>query len=256
MFTASHQSSVADVLRICTLTDSLGVDLLAIEDHLLGSSGDTSANQFECWSLLGALAVETHSALLTAMVTPAPLRPAPTLAKAAVTVDHLSEGRLLMGLGTGWLAQEFELLGLSMATYEERLSHVAETVATCREIWESAEFGPAPVGKHSIPILLGGRGDGLLRLVADIGDVWNAEGPVATWADLNERLSQLCVEIGRPPDDVLRTVVIPATEASRAGDYRAAGADVVVLAVEKRSPDAAIVDAVTEAIEVVSRATT
>jgi alkanesulfonate monooxygenase SsuD/methylene tetrahydromethanopterin reductase-like flavin-dependent oxidoreductase (luciferase family) len=239
VFAASNLSTIENVIRICESADSVGVDLLAIEDHLLSCSGDTAGDQYECWSLLSLIAAKTTTATISALVSPVGFRSPAVTAKAAVTLDHISCGRFVLGLGAGWFTEEFAEFGLAFPPYDTRITQLAETVGCCRSVWSSARYGPKPVD-GDIPVLIGGAGDKMLSLVAHVGDAWNAEGPIQAWTEQNAAISRTCEKIQRDPNSIIRTVSIPASNAAEAPRYRRAGADLVILCVDRGIESAAL----------------
>jgi alkanesulfonate monooxygenase SsuD/methylene tetrahydromethanopterin reductase-like flavin-dependent oxidoreductase (luciferase family) len=253
IFTASQESTVEDLLRICRCADQVGVDLITIEDHLLSSSGDLTGAQYECWALLSLLAASTTTASIGALVSPVGFRPAGLTAKAAVTLDHISHGRFVLGLGTGWFAAEHREFGFPFPAYSERLDTMAATVRRCREVWSSDRYQPRPV-QGDLPVLLGGVGDKMLEAAARLADAWNAEGPIETWSERNAALTRICRSLGRDPGSIVRTVAISAADARDAVSYREAGADIVLLCIDRGTETGELEALLTGAIAAVSPA--
>lgn len=164
---------------------------------------------------LAALARVTTTVRLGTLVLCTPFRPATVLAKILASLDVMSAGRLTVGLGTGWFDEEFNSARIPFGTPGERLAGLTAAVATLRSVWSGAADAPpcrpAPLQRPGPPVVLGGRGDRLLALVARAADGWNAQG----WADDPEKssfdagsteLDRACEAVGRDPATVLRSV--------------------------------------------------
>jgi alkanesulfonate monooxygenase SsuD/methylene tetrahydromethanopterin reductase-like flavin-dependent oxidoreductase (luciferase family) len=200
------------------LAEELGFDAVSFGDHPL---------VFDCWIWLAAVATVTRRIRLGPGVACAPYRPPVATARLASDLDHLSDGRLVLGLGSGWFGPEFAALGLPFPAPGERGAMLAEALAVITGVW-----GPGPFsfqGRHYTiadvhitpprqrprpPMLIAGGGERVtLRLVAEYGDACNigavgpsggADTPAAVAAKL-AALRRHCEAIGRPFDDILRT---------------------------------------------------
>lgn len=161
---------------------------------------------------LAALARETTRVALGTLVLCCQLRPPAVLAKALATIDVISGGRLVAGVGAGWNEPEFELAGIPFERPGVRLRQLAEAIDTLRAVWTGAPGAPrcrpAPVQRPHPPIWVGGKGDRLLELVARHADGWNT-----AWAwtpeEYGERLAVLeraCEAVGRDPSTVDRSL--------------------------------------------------
>ncbi|WP_033222059.1 LLM class flavin-dependent oxidoreductase [Kitasatospora phosalacinea] len=208
-------------------------------DHLMPVVGPKDGDVLEGWTLLSALAARTRRLRLGLLVTANPLRHPALLGKMATTVDVLSGGRLVMGLGVGGTHQpagaggiagenpavaEYAGYGLSLVPPGEGIARLAETVEVLRGMWSGGEFDfagrwttlsgnrnhPGPVQRPGPPILIGGWGTRLLRLVAERADIWNVPGPphntVAAVAERARVLDAHCAAIGRDPATLTRSV--------------------------------------------------
>jgi alkanesulfonate monooxygenase SsuD/methylene tetrahydromethanopterin reductase-like flavin-dependent oxidoreductase (luciferase family) len=202
--------------------EEAGADDLWIDDHLLCDEGDPDDPKLEGWSTLAAVAAVTNRARLGLLVAANTVRNPGLTAKLATTVDHVSGGRSILGLGGGWFAGEHEAFGFREfgAGFGERLDRLAEAVPLIRALLDGervdhqgrfyrlrdALCAPRPLQDH-LPLLIGGSGPTKTQpLVARHADLWNAIGSpeslVATDAILRER----CAEVGRDPADIERTV--------------------------------------------------
>ncbi|MES1239808.1 MAG: LLM class flavin-dependent oxidoreductase, partial [Chloroflexota bacterium] len=168
-----------------------GFDDLWIDDHLLSDEGAWQDPKLEGWSTLAAIAAVTTRPRLGLMVAANTFRNPGLTAKLATTLDHLGDGRAILGLGAGWFAREHEAFGLDFGSgFGERLDRLAEAVPLIRRLLdgervthegrfyrlEDALCAPRPVQPH-LPILIGGSGPTkTLPLIARSGDLWNAYG--------------------------------------------------------------------------------
>ena len=217
-------STVVDCAR---RAEDLGFDSLWLADHLFceitpwgGPPGRYDA--FDPIVVLGALARATHRARLGILVLCVPLRPVTVLAKALATLDVLTGGRLVVGVGAGWYEPEFAAAGVAFERPGARLAHLAEACEVLRGMFGGGPFTfagghvratearclPRPVQRPAPPIWVGGKGDRLLDVVARHGDGWNT---VWAWtpAAYRDRLSTLeaaCARAGRDPATVTRSL--------------------------------------------------
>jgi probable F420-dependent oxidoreductase len=184
----------ADVVEIVELAEGLGFDEVAVGEHLLISERlDTKAGRYrwpmdaswpEPFLVLAALASRTRRIRLVTDVVIAPLRPAVVLAKMAATLDVISEGRLELGVGTGWQEHEYAAVGVP---FKGRTRRLEETVAACRALWsggpvslasdsvsfEAAWSCPFPIQPGGPPVFIaGGASEAVAERVAHFGDGW------------------------------------------------------------------------------------
>jgi F420-dependent oxidoreductase-like protein len=201
--------------------EAAGADDLWIDDHLLSDEGDADDAKLEGWSTLAAVAAVTSRARLGLLVAANTFRNPGLTAKLAVTLDHISGGRAILGLGGGWFADEHEAFGLDFGSgFGERLDRLGESVAVVRRLLDGERFShqgrfytlrdalaaPRPVQPH-LPILIGGSGPTkTLPIVARHADLWNAYGSPESIAASDAILREHCAAIGRDPDEIERTV--------------------------------------------------
>jgi probable F420-dependent oxidoreductase len=209
--------------------EALGVDTLWNWDHFfppLGSPPETG--HYEAWTMLTAMATLTRRVEVGCLVTCVHYRNPALLANMAKTLDHISHGRLILGLGAGWFEPDFQEYGYHFAPAGERLRVLETTVPFIRQRWE-AEW-PRPV-RSPIPILIGGDGERVtLRIVAQYADLWNGGRSPEDYKRKSALLDTWCGQVGRPPEAIERTVTVygnptPATF----DDYVAAGAQHIIL---------------------------
>ncbi|HEY7939119.1 MAG TPA: LLM class F420-dependent oxidoreductase [Acidimicrobiales bacterium] len=206
--------------------DALGVDSIWVWDHFFPLYGDPDAAHFEAYTLLAAMAVDTSHAQLGALVTCNSYRNPNLLADMSRTIDHLSGGRFVLGIGSGWFERDYTEFGYEFGTGPSRLKVLAASLPVIKE--RLAELAPPPVGK--LPILVGGAGEQVtLRLVAEHADAWNTFGPADSYASKNAILDEWCAKVGRDPGEIERTIAISAGEVDAWESFVEAGATHLIL---------------------------
>ncbi len=206
-----------------TWLERLGFDSLWLADHYVPPF-KLDGPIFEPWTLLAGLALVTERVRLGVLVSCNTFRHPPLVAKEAVTVDHISNGRLEFGLGAGWFVPEHEMFGIPYPSNAELVGRFREAVEICHQLFtqdittyegeyyqiREAPFRPAPV-QERIPFTLGAHGPRMMRIVARYGDRWNSIGTLAEMAERNRTLDEACAEVGRDPDAILRShLYVPA----------------------------------------------
>lgn len=200
------------------IADEAGFDHLWPFDHLIALGADPAQPIFDGWTILGAVAESTTRARIGLNVTGNLYRHPGLLAKIAVTVDHLSRGRLEFGIGAAWNEPEFKMHGLPFPSAADRLRMLDESVQALKLLWTEprATFAgrfyqlteaiaePKPVQKPHPPIWIGGSGPKrTLRVVARHADVWNSSsGPADEMKALLGILHEHCAKVGRDPGTI------------------------------------------------------
>jgi F420-dependent oxidoreductase-like protein len=230
------------VREACLAAEEAGFDSLWIDDHLLSDEGDWRSPKLEGWSVLAALAAVTSRPRLGLLVGANTFRSPGLVAKLATTLDHLSGGRAVLGLGGGWFQREHEAFGIDFgAGFGERLDRLDEAVSIIRRLLDGervthdgrfyrladALCEPRPV-QARLPILIGGSGPRkTLATTARYGDLWNGYGDPDRIGAVSETLRLRCAEVGRPFEEIERTatmdVLVRKDEATARRDW----ADVV-----------------------------
>jgi len=201
--------------------EAAGFDDLWIDDHLLSDEGDWQDPKLEGWTTLAAVAAVTERARVGHMVSANTLRNPGLTAKMATTIDHVSAGRAILGIGAGWFEREHEAFGFDFGSgFGERLDRLAEAVPLLRRLldgetithdgrfysFHDAVCAPHPVQAH-LPILIGGSGPKkTLPLVARYADLWNAYGTPDEVAAADAILRGACEAAGRNEREIERTV--------------------------------------------------
>ncbi|BBX33193.1 LLM class F420-dependent oxidoreductase [Mycolicibacterium mageritense] len=192
-------SHIRDAVRRC---EDLGVDIAFNWDHFFPLYGDPDSAHYECWTMLGAWAEQTSRIEIGALVSCNSYRNPELLADMARTVDHISAGRLILGIGSGWKQKDYDEYGYEFGTAGSRLDDLAEALPRIRS--RLAKLNPAPT--RDIPILVGGQGERkTLRLVAEHADIWHAFVDRNTYPGKATVLSEHCAAVGREPGTVERS---------------------------------------------------
>jgi F420-dependent oxidoreductase-like protein len=208
------------MFRTAREAEQIGFDSIWVADHLQPSG----ATYFECWTTVAALARETHSVTIGQMATCVAFRSPALLAKIAASVDQMSQGRLIVGLGAGWAESEHVAYGFDYGpTNGYRLERLREAVEVLEVMWsdedpsysgdiytvDHAMNQPKPWQKPRPPIWIAGGGEQVtLRLVAKYADGCNVFGRPATVARKLAVLREHCAEIGRDYDSIAKSTVV------------------------------------------------
>jgi probable F420-dependent oxidoreductase len=222
-----QQTTVTEYRRAWQAAERLGVATIWTWDHFFPLYGDRDGPHLEGWSLLAAMAVDTSTARFGALVTCNAYRNPDLLADMARTVNELSGGRLILGIGSGWFQRDFDEYGYEFGTAASRLAALGEGLPRIRA--RLARLNPPAT---DLPILIGGGGEKVtLRLVAEHADLWNTFGPAASYDRKNRILDQWCERVGRDPKAIERTVSVDAGGLDQVEDLLAAGAEHVIVEV-------------------------
>jgi alkanesulfonate monooxygenase SsuD/methylene tetrahydromethanopterin reductase-like flavin-dependent oxidoreductase (luciferase family) len=217
--------------------EELGFDHLWVADHSADTRTDPSGGYpnldgtwFDGWTVLAVMAQQTTRIRIGTLVSNPVLRPPALLAKEALTVDHLSEGRLELGIGTGIEPLDHASMGLEYWPPQERVARFSEYVEVVDGLLRGpsrayafegryyrtheAAMGPPPVQRPRPPITVGAQSPTALRVAAQRADCWNTAGPLGAGADRilestrqqNERLDEMCVAFGREPAELRRSL--------------------------------------------------
>jgi len=237
VITLQHLSWKQEIAR-WKLIEALGFDSVWVADHFVNYF-QPNAPWFEAWTLLAALACQTNRIRIGTLVTSMPLRNPAVLARQALTVDHISNGRLELGLGAGASGETdpvYSMTGIEDWGPPERVARFREVVeitdqclrnrvTTYRGRYyqlKNTAMAPAPIQKPRPPITIGAMGPSMLKIVARYADTWNSFG--GEWGasldvmlkntqQRNEMLDEYCQKIGRDPKTLRRSLLIFGCEA-------------------------------------------
>lgn len=255
-----------EIVEFWEWVESLGYDSLWMTDHILSERYDTSSGStqpadpeslppvtpmMEAWTLLGATASRTKRLTVGTLVSPITFRYPAMLIKQAITVDQITGGRFILGIGAGYTEREHRAWGLPYPPARQRVEMMRETIEMLRALesneyttWngihyqlDNAPFEPRPVNGR-LPLMIGATRPTMLRITAEYADYYNVAGSYNFVRDRFAELDGFCQEIGRDPSEISRTVgvfyapVDPLSSVDRAlhvlERYREAGAQEVV----------------------------
>jgi probable F420-dependent oxidoreductase len=223
-----QHSTYAQFAEAVQEAEALGADTIWNWDHFYPLYGEADGPHFEGWTLLTAMATLTKRAEVGCLVTCNSYRNANLLADMARTVDHISSGRLILGIGAGWFERDYQEYGYEFGTAPDRLRALRESLPVIKARWE--KLNPPPTRK--IPILIGGGGEKVtLKLAAQYADTWHGFGPLENFKRKSEILDNWCREVGRDPAEIERSISPGREEGENYDAYLAAGATHFILGV-------------------------
>lgn len=257
----SAQQSWQSIVEVTQHAERTGWDGVYFWDHFMGDGagfGPASTPTLEATAVLSALGALTERLRIGSLVFANTFRHPAVLANWAATMDHVTNGRLLVGLGTGWQQNEHEQYGLDLSGAGKRVEMLEEACQVITGLWEQpvssfagrhyqlsqAICEPKPVQEH-LPLLIGGKGNKMLGLVARYADEWNMWGLSGVISERSQVLDAKCLEIGRDPSTIQRSaqaLVMVTNDARAAAEF-----------VQRSAPRAAIAGPVEVFAEQVQR---
>ncbi|CAB4938107.1 unannotated protein [freshwater metagenome] len=188
--------------------EELGVDTIFTWDHFFPLYGPPDGEHFECLTTLTALAAATSRAQIGALVVCNSYRNPELLADAHRTIDHVSSGRTILGIGAGWFERDYDEYGYAFGTAPDRLRALARDLPRIRTRLD--RLNPGPIGP--MPILIGGSGPKVtLRLVAEHAQMWHSFGDADTYRAKAALLAEHCERVGRDPAEIEHTWGVAST---------------------------------------------
>ncbi|GJF11492.1 LLM class F420-dependent oxidoreductase [Mycolicibacterium cyprinidarum] len=231
-----HTSQYRHLRDAVLRCEDLGVDVVFNWDHFFPLYGDPDGAHYECWTMLGAWAEQTSRIEIGALVSCNSYRNPELLADMARTVDHISDGRLILGIGSGWKKKDYDEYGYDFGTAGSRLDDLAEAMPRIEA--RLGALNPQPT--RDIPILIGGGGERkTLRLVAQYADVWHSFSDRDSYPRKAEILARHCADVGRDPAVIERAAEAKATSEDSLSDNAEAlaGLGVTMLTSGVNGPD-------------------
>ena len=210
-----------EVLALARHVETTGWDGLWYADHFMPNAADTTAPWPEAWTTLSAIGAMVPRLRIGTLVTGNTYRHPAVLAKMAATLDHITAGRVVLGLGSGWQENEHQQYGLPFYTVAERLQRLDEACAVIKALYtqtsanfdgrfyqlKNASLEPKPV-QQPLPLLIGGGGEQVtLKITAKWADEWNVWGTPATLKQKMAILDGHCRAMGRDPKSIKRSAV-------------------------------------------------
>jgi len=243
LFLSQANRSWDEVLESFQLAEELGFDHAWLVDHLLDTDGPPSHPCHEAWTLLAAIAARTERIRLGVLVTSNTFRHPSILAKEAVTVDHISRGRLILGLGAGWHEDEHRRFGIGLPPPAERVDRLEEAILVINSLMtterttfhgrhyrlDDAPLEPRPLQQPRIPLLIAAHRPRMIRLAARYADQWDTFPAIAGTAtdgvtdsieDRVRRFDAAAIEAGRDPAGIRRSIWAERSVASDEAAYR------------------------------------
>lgn len=224
---AQHQLSWSQLRKRVQFAEEVGFDGAWLFDHFKPLYGDPGGPCLEGWTLLAGLAAQTSRIRLGTLVSGMTYRHPSVLASEAVTVDHISNGRLELGLGAAWNEPEHREFGIAFPPIKERAERLEEGIEVIRTLMtndrasfkgrhyelDEANYRPRPVQRPHPPIWVGASGEQLmLPIVARQADAWHAFGSADSLARKSQLLDRYAQEAGRDPKRILRSTSLSISE--------------------------------------------
>jgi len=189
----------ADYKRAVLEIEQKGADVITVWDHFYPLSGDPDGKHFECWTLLSAIAAMTERIEMGPLVSAIGYRNPNLIADMSRTIDHISGGRFILGMGAGWSEKDYNEYGYEFGTAGRRLRDLRDAMPVIEARLE--KLNPPPT-RH-IPIMIGGGGEKVtLRIVAKHADIWHVNAGGEDLVRKANILKEWCEKEGRDPDEI------------------------------------------------------
>lgn len=217
--TGQHWLTWEDLQYQWGFAEETGLDSAWGFDHFYSMYNGDQGPCFEGYTMLAGLSQKFHRLQMGLMVTGLTHRNPAIMFKEAVTIDHMSGGRMILGIGAAWNEPEHRWYGIDFPSPRDRVDRFGEAMEIFRQLetqehttfegkhyqLDNAPFQPKPVFGH-MPILVGSRGKRMMRHIAKYADQWDGRGTPKEYAEHSARLDALCTEIGRDPSEIRRVL--------------------------------------------------
>jgi alkanesulfonate monooxygenase SsuD/methylene tetrahydromethanopterin reductase-like flavin-dependent oxidoreductase (luciferase family) len=223
VITSQHHFTWPKLVEFWQLAEELEFDSVWLFDHFIALYASPDGPCLEASTLLGALALKTNMIRIGVLVYGNTHRHPAILAKEMVTVDHISDGRLIFGIGTGWNEREHSAYSLPFPSAGDRVGMLDEALTAIDLLFteqrtnfdgryyqlHDAPFAPKPLQAH-MPIMVGGKRPKMLKLIAKHADIWDSSGTPEETRERGEQINDHCREIDRDPGDIVWSVSLGA----------------------------------------------
>lgn len=231
---AFHGNSYAKYRDVVIEVEQLGADVVLTTDHFFPQRGNPDGPNFECWSLLAAWSEATSNIEIGALVSSIGYRNPDLVADMARTIDHISDGRLILGLGSGWMERDYIEYGYDFGTAGKRLDYLAEAIPRIKR--RLTKLNPPPTRR--LPILIGGGGvKKTLRITAEHADIWHFFVDVDSYREKAAILADHCAAVGRNPAEIEHCAEVSEAPDPMDFTHRIHDAGVNLISVAVQAPD-------------------